>query len=83
MKTAVGTSLVIVAAKSYAGFIGYMGGVPIDWAVMGGFTAVTVAGSFLGAHFSNRISQNTLKKAFAWFLVVVATYILFKSVIGG
>ncbi|MEW5770275.1 MAG: sulfite exporter TauE/SafE family protein [Pseudomonadota bacterium] len=83
MKTAVGTSLVIVAAKSYAGFLGYMGGVPIDWAVMGGFTAVTVAGSFLGARFSARISQEALKRSFAWFLVVVATYILFKSVIGG
>jgi uncharacterized membrane protein YfcA len=82
MKTAVGTSLAIVAAKSYAGFAGYMGGVPIDWAVMGGFTAVTVIGSFVGAHFSTRISHDTLKKAFAWFLAVVATYILFKSVIG-
>lgn len=81
MKTAVGTSLAIVAAKSYAGFAGYMGGVPIDWALMGSFTAVTVIGSFAGAHFSARISQATLKKAFAWFLVVVATYILFKSVI--
>jgi uncharacterized membrane protein YfcA len=83
IKTAVGTSLAIVAAKSYAGFIGYMGGVPVDWAVMASFTAVTVAGSFLGGHFAGRISQATLKKAFAWFLVVVATYILFKSVIGG
>jgi uncharacterized membrane protein YfcA len=82
MKTAVGTSLVIVAAKSYAGFAGYMGGVPIDYAVMGGFTVVTVIGSFVGSHFSTRISQAVLKKAFAWFLVVVATYILFKSVIG-
>ncbi|MBU1222553.1 MAG: sulfite exporter TauE/SafE family protein [Gammaproteobacteria bacterium] len=82
MKTAVGTSLAIVAAKSYAGFAGYMGGVPIDYAVMGSFTAVTIIGSFAGAHFSTRISHDTLKKAFAWFLVVVATYILFKSVIG-
>lgn len=81
MKTAVGTSLVIVAAKSYAGFIGYMGGVPIDWSVMASFTVVTVGGSFIGARFSNRISQDMLKKAFAWFLVVVATYILFKSVL--
>jgi uncharacterized protein len=81
MKTAVGTSLAIVAAKSYAGFAGYMGGVPIDYAVMGGFTFVTVIGSFIGAHFSDRLSQATLKKAFAWFLVVVATYILFKSVL--
>lgn len=81
MKTAVGTSLVIVAAKSYAGFIGYMGGVPIDWSVMASFTVVTVVGSFIGARFSNRISQDMLKKTFAWFLVVVATYILFKSVL--
>jgi uncharacterized membrane protein YfcA len=81
MKTAVGTSLAIVAAKSYAGFAGYMGGVPVDYAVMGGFTVVTVIGSFLGAHFSDRLSQAMLKKAFAWFLVVVATYILFKSVL--
>lgn len=82
MKTAVGTSLAIVAAKSYAGFLGYMGGVPIDWAVMASFTAVTVAGSFLGGHFAGQISQANLKKAFAWFLVLVATYILLKSVIG-
>ncbi len=80
MKTAVGTSLVIVAAKSYAGFLGYMSDVPIDWAVMASFTAVTVAGSFIGGHFAGRISHNLLKISFAWFLVVVATYILFKSV---
>lgn len=82
MKTAVGTSLAIVAAKSYAGFAGYMGGVPIDWGVMGSFTVVTVLGSFIGARFSSRLSQEALKKGFAWFLAVVATYILFKSVIG-
>ncbi|MEO5366345.1 MAG: sulfite exporter TauE/SafE family protein [Magnetococcus sp. WYHC-3] len=83
MKTAVGTSLTIVAAKSYAGFVGYMGGVPIDWMVMGSFTVVTVLGSFMGSHFATRLSQEALKKAFAWFLVVVASYILFKSVLGG
>jgi len=81
MKQAVGTSLAIVAAKSYAGFVGYMGGVPIDYALMGAFTAVTVVGSFIGSHFATRISQGALKKGFAWFLVVVATYILFKSVL--
>ena len=81
MKQAVGTSLAIVAAKSYAGFLGYMGGVPIDYALMGAFTAVTVIGSFVGTRLAGRISQAGLKKAFAWFLVAVATYILIKSVI--
>lgn len=81
MKTAVCTSLAIVAAKSYAGFLGYAGDVPVDWGAMGGFTAVTVAGSFAGARFANRLSQEALKKAFAWFLVVVASYILLNSVL--
>jgi hypothetical protein len=83
MKIAVGTSLAIVAAKSYAGFAGYMGAVPIDWALMGGFTAVTVAASFAGTRIAHRFSQDTLKRAFAVFLLFVATYILLKSVIGG
>lgn len=83
MKMAVGTSLAIVAAKSYAGFAGYMGAVPIDWALMGGFTAVTVAASFAGTRIAHRFSQDTLKRGFAVFLLFVATYILLKSVIGG
>jgi uncharacterized membrane protein YfcA len=82
MKQAVGTSLAIVAAKSYAGFVGYMGGVPIDYALMGAFTAVTVVGSFIGTRLAGRVSQAALKKSFAWFLVVVASYILLKSVVG-
>ncbi len=82
MKQAVGTSLAIVAAKSYAGFAGYMGGVPIDYALMGAFTAVTVVGSFIGTRLAGRVSQAALKKSFAWFLVVVATYIVLKSVVG-
>ncbi len=81
MRQAVGTSLAIVAAKSYAGFLGYMGGVPVDYALMGAFTAVTVIGSFIGTRLAGHISQAALKRAFAWFLVCVATYILLKSVL--
>lgn len=83
MKQAIGTSLAIVAAQSYAGFIGYLGGVPIDYPMMAAFTAVTVLGSFLGMRLAGHISQVALKKAFAWFLVAVASYILLKSVMGG
>ncbi len=83
MKQAVGTSLAIVAAKSYAGFGGYLGGVPMDYALMANFTAVTVVGSFLGTRIAHRLSPELLKKAFALFLLAVASYILYKSVIGG
>ena len=79
MKMAIGTSLAIVAAKSYAGFAGYVGAVPVDWGIMASFTAVTVAGSFAGTRLAHRFSQDALKRAFGWFLVVIATYLLFKS----
>lgn len=81
MKIAIGTSLVIVAAKSYSGFAGYIGAVPVDWATMGSFTLVTVAGSFIGTRIAHRFSQETLKRSFGVFLVFVASYILLKSVI--
>jgi hypothetical protein len=81
MKMAIGTSLVIVAAKSYAGFAGYMGAVPIDWATMLSFTTVTVLGSFAGTRLAHRFSQETLKRGFGVFLVFVATYIMLKSVL--
>jgi len=81
MKVAIGTSLVIVAAKSYAGFAGYVAAVPVDWSIMASFTAVTVAGSFAGTRLAHRFSQETLKRSFGVFLILVATYILLKSVV--
>ncbi|MFH1493941.1 MAG: sulfite exporter TauE/SafE family protein, partial [Pseudomonadota bacterium] len=77
---AIGTSLVIVAAKSYAGFAGYVGAVPVDWTTMAAFTTVTVAGSFVGTRIAHRFSQETLKRGFGIFLVFVASYIILKSV---
>lgn len=81
MKTAIGTSLAIVAANSSTGFAGYMGVVPVDWMMLASFTAVTVAGSFAGTRLAHHISQETLKRSFGVFLVFVASYILLKSVL--
>lgn len=76
MKQAIGTSLAIVAIKSYAGFAGYVGDVPVDFQLMAVFTAVAIAGSMIGTHFAHRISGDVLKRGFAIFLLQVATYIL-------
>lgn len=74
MKTAVGTSLVVVAAKSFAGFAGYIGSVTVDYTIMALFTLVAVGASFVGAMLAHRVSAHRLKQGFAIFLVVVATY---------
>lgn len=81
MKQAVGTSLAIVAVKSYAGFAGYAGDVTVDYGLMAIFTSIAVVGSVVGARFANRLSGEILKRSFAIFLIVVASYILANSVI--
>ncbi len=81
MKKAVGTSLSIVALKSFAGFAGYAGSVSIDYQLMGMFTAVAITGSILGSQLGHHLPANLLKKGFAFFLLLVASYILFKSIL--
>jgi uncharacterized membrane protein YfcA len=81
MNRAVGTSLAVVSLNSVSGFIGYMGTVTVNYTLMGAFAAVTVLSSFAGARMARRWQAETLKRSFAWCLIVVATYILAKSVI--
>ncbi|MCS6916650.1 MAG: sulfite exporter TauE/SafE family protein [Chitinophagales bacterium] len=79
MKEAVGTSLVIIAAKSLIGFIGEIGHQPIDWFFLLQVSVFAVVGIFIGATLSRRISGDQLKPAFGWFVLVVGVYIILKE----
>ena len=79
MKEAVGTSLLVIAMKSAAGFAGYLGQVEVAWGFMGVFTAVAVGGILLGTHLVKYVPQATLQRAFAVFLVVMGTFILYQN----
>lgn len=81
MKKAVGTSLSIVALKSFAGFAGYAGAVTIDYPMMAAFTVIAIIGSVIGSQLSHRMPAELLKRGFGGFLVIVASYILIKSVV--
>ncbi|NOQ77913.1 MAG: TSUP family transporter [Gammaproteobacteria bacterium] len=81
MKKAVGTSLSIVALKSFAGFAGYASSVTIDYQMMGIFTVIAVIGSVAGSQLGHRLPAELLKRGFGGFLVLVASYIIFKSVL--
>jgi len=81
MKRAVGTSLSIVSLKSFAGFAGYAGAVAIDYQLMAIFTAIAVVGSVVGSQLGHRLPADLLKKGFGGFLLLVASYILIKSVL--
>ncbi|MEW5852591.1 MAG: sulfite exporter TauE/SafE family protein [Myxococcota bacterium] len=80
MGHAVGTSLLVIAMKSYAAFAGYLSKVEVDWTVALLVTVAAVAGSFVGGGLAGRIAQETLRKVFAWFIVVMSAFILVQEV---
>lgn len=79
MKMAVGTSLLIIAAKSLLGFIGDIGEVPIDWSFLLIFSSFTIGGIFFGSYLSKFVSNEKLKPAFGWFVLVMGVYIIGKE----
>jgi uncharacterized membrane protein YfcA len=80
MKQAVGTSLVIIAAKSLIGFMGDMkGDEVIDWNFLGLFSLLAIAGIITGSLLSKRIPGDKLKPAFGWFVLVMGLYIIVKE----
>lgn len=80
MKKAVGTSLLIIAAKSLIGFLGDVGsGQTINFTFLFTVSAIAVAGIFIGIYMSRSISGTNLKKGFGWFVVAMASYILLSE----
>lgn len=80
MKQAVGTSLMIIAAKSLIGFVGDMrGNEVIDWSFLAVFSSIAVVGILIGSWLSKRIPGEKLKPAFGWFVLVMGTYIIIKE----
>jgi uncharacterized protein len=78
-KTAVGTSLFIIAINSLSGFMGDVFSSSIDWVFLLSITALAVAGIFIGNVYANRISSIKLRKAFGWLTLVMGIWILVKE----
>lgn len=79
MKQAVGTSLLIIAAKSLIGFTGDLSHYTMDWKLLLIVTALAIAGIFIGDGLSKKIDGNKLKKGFGWFVLVMGIYIIVKE----
>lgn len=76
VRKAIGTALGVIALDATAGFVGYLPGIRVDWALIGGFTGMAVVGVFAGAALVPRLSQQQLRRGFALFLVAIALLIL-------
>jgi len=79
MKKAVGTSLFIIAMNSLVGFIGDVQNIAIDWEFLLTFTSISIIGIFMGIYLSKYVNEVQLKKGFAYFVLFMAIFILFKE----
>ena len=82
IKKAIGTSLVIISAKSLIGFMGEKNLASLDWNLLIIVTSLSVAGIFVGFILSKRIEGEKLKPIFGWFVLVMGIAILIKELYG-
>jgi hypothetical protein len=80
MERAVGTSLVVIAMKSFAGLAGHLGHTPIDWALAFAASGAAVFGSVIGGRFVARVRSSALRRGFGWFVAAMAVVLLAREI---
>jgi len=80
-KTAVGTSLFIIAINSLLGFIGDLLNYPMDWNILLSITALAAVGILIGNKIQKNISADRLRRTFGWFILAMGLWILVKELI--
>jgi uncharacterized protein len=80
MKTAIGTSLMIIALNSLVGFSGDLGRLPIDWIFLLKITAIAIVGILIGGTLGKKIHGDNLRKGFGWFVLAMGIYVLVKEI---
>lgn len=80
MKKAVGTSLLIIAAKSLIGFTGDLSHLAIDWKLLITVSFISIVGIFIGNKLSTALSGAKLQKTFGWFVLGMGAYVLYTEI---
>jgi uncharacterized membrane protein YfcA len=79
MREAVATSLLVIALNSFAGFAGSLGHATLDWPLTAVVTGAAVAGAIAGTALSGRVPQAMLRRMFAWLVLAMAGYMLWRQ----
>ncbi len=80
MALAIGTSLLVIAMQSLAGFVGYLGHVAIDLRLAALVVGAAIVGILIGGQLAGRVPQQALRKGFGWFVLVMAIFLLGKQI---
>ncbi|HTL07679.1 MAG TPA: sulfite exporter TauE/SafE family protein [Chitinophagaceae bacterium] len=81
MKTAVGTSLLIIAINACFGFVFSIGHFTFNWRLLLLFTLLAVLGVFAGQKIGAKLNGEALKKWFGWLVLTMSLFILAREVI--
>lgn len=82
MKTAVGTSLLIISVNTLIGFLGDLTtSIVFDWTLLFSFTILALIGIYIGITISKFIDNKKLKPIFGWFVLIMGIYIITKELI--
>lgn len=85
MHLAIGTSLIIIAMKSFSGFFKYIDvlenlNLSMNWDLILIFSLIGAVGSLVGKTIGSKISNEGLKQGFAVFLVAMGGYIIYMNI---
>jgi uncharacterized protein len=78
-KTAVGTSLFVIAINALSGFWGDVFNYPMNWPFLLSITALATTGIFIGNWLTHKITNYKLRRVFGWFVLLVAFGILLRE----
>ncbi|WP_241736482.1 sulfite exporter TauE/SafE family protein, partial [Dietzia sp. CW19] len=81
MTAAVGTSLLVIAMKSFAGLGGYLTSVSLDWPLVAAVTAAAIAGSFVGVRLTSVVPEKALRKGFGVFVLLMGAFVLSQELL--
>lgn len=80
MQRAVGTSLLVIAMKSFAGYAGHAMHVTVDLELAALVSVAAVLGSFVGTAASRLVAPDTLRRGFAGFVLVMACFVIYQQI---
>lgn len=80
MRTAVGTSLLVIVVNAVASVAARAGDLSLDWAVVAPFTLAAVAASLVGKRIADHLSGVILTRSFALMLAAVGLVVAAESV---
>ncbi|MCB1042709.1 MAG: sulfite exporter TauE/SafE family protein [Acidobacteria bacterium] len=81
IRQAMGTSLMVICFKSFAGFAGYVTSVELSWTLSLSVTVAAVAGTFIGTRMAHVWSPESLRRSFGYFVLAMAIYILLRELV--